>query len=132
MSILPCIGELEAERDSGKTNEVLAKQLDAIIANVNDWERVVIAYEPVWAIGTGKTATPQIAQETHAFIRKYLAEKVSKSVSDSVRILYGGSVNPANADELAKQPDVDGFLVGGASLVADKFVKIIEAVKSKN
>ena len=131
MHILPCIGELEADRVGGRTNEVLARQLDALIANVDDWSRVVLAYEPVWAIGTGRTATPEQAQEAHAFIRKHIAEKVSKDVADGVRILYGGSVNPGNADELATKEDVDGFLVGGASLVAEKFLPIIKAVKSK-
>jgi len=131
MHILPCIGEHKEDREAGKTNEVLAKQLDALIGAIKDWSRVVIAYEPVWAIGTGLTATPEQAQETHTFIRKYIAEKVSAEVAENLRLLYGGSVNPGNADELATKPDVDGFLVGGASLVASKFVPIIKSVKSK-
>jgi len=100
--------------------------LDAI----SDWSKVVIAYEPVWAIGTGKVATPQQAQEAHYQIREWLRSNVSDQVASSTRIIYGGSVKPDNANELAKCPDVDGFLVGGASLVAEQFIAIIEASKA--
>lgn len=102
------------------------RQLQAIVDKNIDWSHVVIAYEPVWAIGTGKTATPDQAQEVHAWIRQFLKEKVSSDVSDKTRIIYGGSVTADNAAELAKNPDVDGFLVGGASLKPD-FIKIINA-----
>lgn len=94
--------------------------------NIDDWNRVVIAYEPVWAIGTGKTATPAQAQEVHAQLRKWLADNVSAKVAESTRILYGGSVTGANARELGSQADIDGFLVGGASLKAE-FVDICNA-----
>ena len=113
---LACIGELLDERESGKTKEVNTRQLNAIREHCDDWSKIVIAYEPVWAIGTGKTATPQIAQETHAEIREWLAANVSADAAKSVRILYGGSVTDANAAELISMEDIDGFLVGGASL----------------
>lgn len=93
---------------------------------MNDWSRVVIAYEPVWAIGTGKTATPAQAQEVHAQLRKWLADNVNAEVSQNTRILYGGSVTAANAKELGSQPDIDGFLVGGASLKPE-FIDICNA-----
>ena len=115
-TVLACIGEYLEERESGKTREVNERQLNAIREQVDDWSNVVIAYEPVWAIGTGKTATPEIAQETHAEIREWLGKNVSKQAQDSVRILYGGSVTDANASDLIKMQDIDGFLVGGASL----------------
>lgn len=126
--VIACIGELLEERESGKTEEVVFKQMEAIKANVSDWSRVVVAYEPVWAIGTGKTASPAQAQEVHASLRKWLAEKVNADVSKSVRIIYGGSVNGANCKELAKMGDIDGFLVGGASLKPE-IVEIINARK---
>ena len=103
-------------------------QLKAIADKVTDWSKVVLAYEPVWAIGTGKTATPAQAQEVHAALRKWLAENVSAEVSESLRILYGGSVSAANCKELGACPDIDGFLVGGASLKPD-FVQIINATQ---
>jgi len=114
--VLPCIGEKLEEREAGKTTEVVFNQLKHIADNISDWSKVVIAYEPVWAIGTGKTASKEQAQEVHAQLRKWLADNVSASVAESTRILYGGSVNGANAKDLASQPDIDGFLVGGASL----------------
>lgn len=100
--------------------------LNNFTENVNDWSRVVIAYEPVWAIGTGKTATPAQAQEVHAQLRKWLADNVNAEVSQNTRILYGGSVTAANAKELGSQPDIDGFLVGGASLKPE-FIDICNA-----
>ena len=129
MSVLACIGELLDERESGRTKEVNTRQLNAIREVCEDWSKIVIAYEPVWAIGTGKTATPQIAQETHAEIREWLAANVSKEAANSVRILYGGSVSDANADELIKMEDIDGFLVGGASL-KPAFHQIVEACEN--
>ncbi|XP_059084664.1 triosephosphate isomerase-like isoform X2 [Tigriopus californicus] len=126
LHIIPCIGEKLEEREAGKTEEVCFKQLKAIADKVSDWSRVVLAYEPVWAIGTGKTATPEQAQETHAALRKWLSENVSPEVAENLRILYGGSVTAANCKELAKCADIDGSLVGGASLKPE-FVEIINA-----
>jgi len=126
MHVLPCIGEKLEERESGKTEEVNFRQLKAIADNISDWSRVVIAYEPVWAIGTGKTASPQQAQEIHAKLREWLAKNVSDAVAQSVRILYGGSVTAANCKELGSQADIDGFLVGGASLKPE-FIDICNA-----
>ena len=97
--------------------------------SAGDWEKVVIAYEPVWAIGTGKVATPEQAQETHAWIRAFMASAVSQDVASKVRIQYGGSVNAGNCEELAKQEDIDGFLVGGASLIGDAFITICNSAK---
>merc|ERR1719498_1118970 len=116
MTVLACIGELKEEREGGITKQVNTRQLNAIREECDDWSNIVIAYEPVWAIGTGLTATPEIAQETHAEIREWLGKNVSADAAKSVRILYGGSVSDANAADLIKQPDIDGFLVGGASL----------------
>eukprot|EP01055_Gregarina_sp_Pseudo9_P002199 Gregarina_sp_Pseudo_9__2198@NODE_2541_length_961_cov_1126_826464_g2332_i0_p1_GENE_NODE_2541_length_961_cov_1126_826464_g2332_i0NODE_2541_length_961_cov_1126_826464_g2332_i0_p1_ORF_typecomplete_len287_score61_88TIM/PF00121_18/1_8e94CutC/PF03932_14/0_0021NAPRTase/PF04095_16/0_081_NODE_2541_length_961_cov_1126_826464_g2332_i0105863 len=111
-----CIGETLEERESGKTMDVCKRQLDAVIPKVKTWSKVVIAYEPVWAIGTGKVATKEQAQEVHQHIREYIEKKVEKGVAESIRIVYGGSVNEKNCEELAKMADIDGFLVGGASL----------------
>lgn len=94
----------------------MTTQLAAVAAKTKDWSKIVVAYEPVWAIGTGKVATTEQAQEVHAAIRKWLAETVSKEASEAVRIIYGGSVSEKNCKELAKEADIDGFLVGGASL----------------
>jgi len=129
LNIIPCIGEKIDERNAGKTKEVCFRQMKAIADNVpaDKWEHhVVIAYEPVWAIGTGVTASPEQAQEAHDDIRKWLAENVSADVAAKTRIIYGGSVTGANCRELATKPDVDGFLVGGASLKPE-FVDIINA-----
>jgi triosephosphate isomerase len=126
MTVLACIGELLDERESGKTKDVNNRQLNAIREQCDDWSNIVIAYEPVWAIGTGKVATPQVAQETHAEIREWLAANVSKEAAATVRILYGGSVSDANAAELIAMEDIDGFLVGGASL-KPAFHTIVEA-----
>ena len=115
------------DREAGKTNDVLKEQLDAVKGSAQDWSKVVLAYEPVWAIGTGKTATPQIAQEAHAYIRSWLAENVSDDVAGATRIQYGGSANAKNVGELISQPDIDGFLVGGASLKPE-FAEIIKIV----
>ena len=111
-----CVGETLEQREANQTNDVLKQQLDAVRASVENWANIVIAYEPVWAIGTGKTATPAIAQDAHAYIRSWLAENVSAEVSAATRIQYGGSANAGNVGELIAQPDIDGFLVGGASL----------------
>jgi triosephosphate isomerase (TIM) len=124
-----CVGELLEERDASQTDEVVERQVRAGLATLSAEKipAVTIAYEPVWAIGTGRTATREQAQEVHAFIRKLLAEMYDQTVADEMRILYGGSVKPDNAEELMAEPDVDGCLVGGASLKADDFVQIIEA-----
>ncbi|MBT2970548.1 MAG: triose-phosphate isomerase [gamma proteobacterium symbiont of Ctena orbiculata] len=123
-----CIGETLEEREAGITNQVVARQLDAVIEleGVDALADGVIAYEPVWAIGTGKTATPDQAQEVHAFIRSRVADK-SSSVADQLRILYGGSMKPGNAAELIGKPDIDGGLIGGASLKAEDFLGICTA-----
>jgi triosephosphate isomerase (TIM) len=122
-----CVGESEEARDAGQTEAVLERQLQADLAEVGGGSlaEVVIAYEPIWAIGTGRTATPEQAQETCAFIRDVLRER--GAAADAVRILYGGSVKPDNAAELLAQPDIDGALVGGASLDPDDFAAIVEA-----
>lgn len=116
LSVIFCIGEKLDERESNRTTEVLKEQLDAVKASVSDWSKVVIAYEPVWAIGTGKVASPEQAQEAHAFIRQWFRDSVSEDVAKSIRLIYGGSVTEQNCGELIMQADVDGFLVGGASL----------------
>lgn len=123
-----CIGETLEERESGITEEVCARQIDAVINKygVEALGDAVIAYEPVWAIGTGKTATPEQAQDVHAFIRSRIAES-SAEVAEKVQILYGGSMKPGNAAELMAKPDIDGGLIGGASLNADDFLAIAKA-----
>jgi len=130
LNVIACVGETLAERESNSTLEVIFRQLQAVADEIDDREhsswgsQVVIAYEPVWAIGTGKVATPEQVQEVHAAIRKWLADNVSAEVSKATRIQYGGSVNAGNCEELAKFSDVDGFLVGGASLKGEDFIKI--------
>jgi triosephosphate isomerase len=123
-----CVGELLEEREQGVTEQVVRRQLDAVIEleGVEALGEGVIAYEPVWAIGTGKTASPEQAQEVHAYIRGYIAER-SQATADVVRILYGGSVKGSNAAELFSQPDIDGGLIGGASLKAEEFLTICGA-----
>jgi len=130
MSTIPCVGEMLEDREAGKTMEVVGAQLAAIADKVKGdaWAKVVIAYEPVWAIGTGKTATPEMAQETHVQIREWLKANVSEEVAAATRILYGGSVKTANCVELGACADIDGFLVGGASL-KDDFPVVMNATK---
>jgi len=128
LSVVACIGETLEEREAGQTEAVVAKQIKAIKEKISNWQNVVIAYEPVWAIGTGKTASPQQAQEVHQILRKWLSAEVSETVANSTRIIYGGSVTAANCRELAKECDIDGFLVGGASLKPE-FVDIVNAKK---
>lgn len=123
-----CVGETLAEREAGQTDAVVGRQIDVVLAvlDMDDLTKVVIAYEPVWAIGTGKTATPQMAQDVHAMIRAKLVAK-DAAVADKVRILYGGSMKPDNAKELLAMPDIDGGLIGGAALKAADFIEIIRA-----
>ncbi|XP_065879950.1 triosephosphate isomerase, cytosolic [Euphorbia lathyris] len=130
LKVIACIGETLEQRESGSTMEVVSAQTKAIAEKVSNWDNVVLAYEPVWAIGTGKVATPAQAQEVHCGLRKWLQDNVSAEVATSTRIIYGGSVNGANAKELAGQPDLDGFLVGGASLKPE-FIDIIKAATVK-
>ncbi len=126
-----CCGEPLAIREAGTQNDYVAKQLTESLFHLSEVAitHVVIAYEPIWAIGTGKTASSEQAQEMHAFIRSYIANKYGADVADSISILYGGSVKSSNAVEIFGQPDVDGGLVGGASLIAEEFVAIINALK---
>jgi triosephosphate isomerase len=128
-----CIGETLEEREDERTLQKVEFQVRAALAGVNksDIKKVVIAYEPIWAIGTGKTASPEQAQEVHADIRSMIADIYGQEAADAIRILYGGSVKPHNIAEIIAQPDVDGALVGGASLKVDSFVSIAETVNSK-
>jgi len=124
-----CVGELLEEREASQTNEVVTRHVKEGLAGLSDekLEAVTIAYEPVWAIGTGLTATPEQAQEVHDFIRKLLGQMYDEEIAEEIRILYGGSVKPDNAADLMSQKDIDGSLVGGASLKADDFLAIIQA-----
>jgi triosephosphate isomerase len=130
MTPILCIGELLEERESNSTEEVIARQLDAVIdkVTINAFDNAVIAYEPVWAIGTGKTATPEQAQDVHQFIRLRLARH-DGAIADGIRVLYGGSVKADNAPQLFEMADIDGGLIGGASLVAQDFLDICHAVR---
>jgi len=127
LTAIVCVGETLSEREAGNAQDVVKTQLLGALdgLTVSDLERIIIAYEPVWAIGTGKTATPEQAQEMHGYIRRKVEESHGRSVADSIRVLYGGSVKPDNIAELMAQPDVDGALVGGASLEAESFAKIV-------
>ena len=123
-----CIGETLEEREADKTFTVIEQQAREGLngLSLNEMEKVVIAYEPVWAIGTGKTATPEQAQEVHRFVRKLIAQIFVEEIAEKIRILYGGSVKPDNIDHLMAQRDIDGALVGGASLKADSFARIVK------
>ena len=125
-----CVGELLADREAGRTHERVGRQLEAVVAltGIGSFAHAVVAYEPVWAIGTGRTASPQQAQDVHAFIRQRLAERDAKIAAD-LQILYGGSVKAGNARELFLQTDVDGGLIGGASLQAEEFLSIVAAAR---
>lgn len=123
-----CVGEVLEERENGSYNDVVKSQVEALFTlSPEDFSKVVIAYEPVWAIGTGKTATADQAQDMHAHIRKVVEDKYGKEIADNTSILYGGSCKPGNAKELFAKPDVDGGLIGGASLKAEDFLGIVEA-----
>jgi len=130
LKVILCVGEQLDEREANETMKVIVEQLQPAVAGIKNWDDVVIAYEPVWAIGTGKTASPEQAQETHEQIRNWLKENVSESVAQNVRIQYGGSVKKANAADLAACPDIDGFLVGGASLLPE-FVDIVNSMAGR-
>lgn len=130
MEAIFCFGEVLDERKAGKHFEVVENQLKNALFHLsaNDMQSVILAYEPVWAIGTGETASPEQAQEIHAFVRQVLAQKFGQETAENVSILYGGSVKAGNAKEIFAQPDVDGGLIGGAALIADDFIKIIEGI----
>ncbi len=127
LKVIFCIGEMLKEREEGKTFSVIERQVEGGLKGLGDQEmkNMVVAYEPVWAIGTGKTATPEQAEEVHRFIRGKLEKLYSREVSEEIRIQYGGSVTPENIKGLMNQPNIDGALVGGASLKADSFSKIV-------
>jgi triosephosphate isomerase len=127
LTVIMCVGETLAQRDQGLAERVVSGQLEGGLSGLtaSDLSRIIIAYEPVWAIGTGRTATPEQAQEMHAFIRRVLREGYSKEAAMAMRILYGGSVKPDNIAGLMDQEDIDGALVGGASLKADAFAQIV-------
>lgn len=127
-----CVGETLEERESDKTSDVVAGQIRGSLKGLTAEQAagIVVAYEPVWAIGTGKTASPQQAEDVHAMIRALLAELYGQDVADQIRLQYGGSVKPGNASELLSQPNIDGALVGGASLKADDFAAIITAASA--
>ncbi|MBI4971336.1 MAG: triose-phosphate isomerase [Candidatus Omnitrophica bacterium] len=137
-SLIPivCVGETLAERESGSAKETVRKQFEGTFKDLtsDQFEKFVIAYEPVWAIGTGKTASPEQAQEMHEFIRDLISKRTNKDISSKIRILYGGSVKPENISGIMAQPDVDGGLVGGACLKGESFIQIIQGtspVKTK-
>ena len=129
MEVIFCCGEELGQRKAEKHFEVVRNQLEKALFQVSEanWQRIIIAYEPVWAIGTGETASPEQAQEMHAFIRKTISEKFGQDLANDVSILYGGSVKPDNAREIFAREDVDGGLIGGASLKADDFLAIVNA-----
>lgn len=122
-----CVGETLQERNEKKTFSVIKNQLQKALNGINNPVSIHIAYEPIWAIGSGLAATPEIAEQVHMYIREYISQLYTPSFSQSLRILYGGSVKANNVEELFKQPNVDGFLVGGASLVAEEFINIINS-----
>ncbi len=129
MEAIFCFGELLEDRKAGNHFKVVEQQLSEGLFHLSakDWSSVILAYEPVWAIGTGETATPEQAQEMHAFVRELLTKKYGETLAQQVSILYGGSVKPGNASEIFAQPDVDGGLIGGASLKAEDFIAIVKA-----
>jgi triosephosphate isomerase len=126
LKVVFCLGETLSEREKGITKQIVETQLREGLSNVNDLTNITIAYEPVWAIGTGKTATPKQAQEVHSFLRDLLEQLYGNEVAEKTRILYGGSVKPNNISELMAQQDIDGGLVGGASLNAESFSEIVK------
>lgn len=131
LKVILCVGEQLADKENGDTNAILKAQLDACLAVIDskDWENVVLAYDPVWASGTGKGATPEVAEETHLFLSEYLNDKITNA--SGLRIIYGGSVNDTNCKELISQPHIDGFLIGGASLkpIMHTIVKVVNDIQ---
>ncbi|MBO7594259.1 MAG: triose-phosphate isomerase, partial [Salinivirgaceae bacterium] len=129
LKVIFCIGESLAEREANKQNEVVKAELEGSVFNLSaeDFSKIIIAYEPIWAIGTGKTATSDQAEEIHAYIRSVIAAKYGKEVAENTSILYGGSCKASNAPELFAKPDIDGGLIGGASLKCEDFMGIIKA-----
>jgi triosephosphate isomerase len=127
LTVIMCVGETLAQREEGSAENVVSGQLIGGLSGLtaSDLDRIIVAYEPVWAIGTGRTATPEQAQEMHAFIRRVFADRHSSDAANALRILYGGSVKPDNIQGLMAQADIDGALVGGASLKADSFAQIV-------
>ena len=130
MEVVFCFGEELDQRKTGSHFEVVQSQLEAVLFDLNstEWSKIILAYEPVWAIGTGETASPEQVQDIHAFIRGLIALNYDEDLAQDVSILYGGSVKPANASAIFSQPDVDGGLIGGASLNAEDFIAIIESI----
>lgn len=130
MEVVFCFGEELDQRKAGSHFEVVQSQLETVLFDLNstEWSKIILAYEPVWAIGTGETASPEQAQDIHAFIRGLIASKCDEDLAHDVSILYGGSVKPANASAIFSQPDVDGGLIGGASLNAEDFIAIIQSI----
>ncbi|MBI4946856.1 MAG: triose-phosphate isomerase [Bacteroidetes bacterium] len=130
LSVICCVGETLQERESGKQLQIISRQIEECLFHQNNeqMKNIVVAYEPVWAIGTGKNATPEQAQEIHKHIRLVIAGKFGKDISENISILYGGSCNPKNAKSIFSQPDVDGGLIGGASLNAKDFIEVIKAI----
>ena len=128
VNVVMCIGETEEEREAGKTEKVLERQLNYGLKDIlpPDMKNVILAYEPVWAIGTGKTATPEIAEQAHKFIRDWISQKFGGKIADEISILYGGSIKVSNIRELIAQEDIDGGLIGGASLKLEDFIEIIK------
>jgi triosephosphate isomerase len=133
MTPILCLGETLAEREAGRTEQTVARQLEAVLAKagIRALANAVLAYEPVWAIGTGRNATPEQAQAVHAFLRRRIEER-DAAAAPELRILYGGSVKPANAEAIFAMPDVDGGLIGGASLLAGEFLAIARAARRKD
>ena len=129
MEVIFCFGEQLSERKNNTHFDVVKSQLSAALFELSpsSWSNIILAYEPVWAIGTGETASPEQAQEMHAYIREIIAQQYDRTLADSISILYGGSVKPANASSIFSQPDVDGGLIGGASLKADDFSAIVQS-----
>lgn len=133
VNVVMCVGETEEERDAGKTEKVLEWQLNYGLKDIlpPDMKNIILAYEPVWAIGTGKTATPEIAEQAHKFIRDWISQKFGKKIADEISILYGGSIKVSNIRDLIAQEDIDGGLIGGASLKLEDFIEIIK-ISEKN
>ena len=128
VNVVMCIGETEEERENGKTEQLLEQQLNYGLKDIlpSEMKNIILAYEPVWAIGTGKTATPEIAEDAHKFIRDWISQKLGKKIADKISILYGGSIKVSNIQDLIAQEDIDGGLIGGASLKLEDFKEIIK------